>query len=152
MSLPQACANNPSRHSPQTRCHCPSGYNPADISTQTSRSKPPAPHCCSDGIQHESQGTCAQTRYHRQHSCQFAVCKTIHHKIIASNMIPPARKQSDTRPVVQTHAATLLHPLPNSQTFLAPEPSHALMIQMPSIHNNTLKCVYIHSADRAGAA
>ena len=46
----------------QTRCHCPSGYAPAILTTQTSRSKHPEHHRCSDGSRRESQGTRAQTR------------------------------------------------------------------------------------------
>ena len=109
------------RHSPQTHCHCPSGYAPATLPAQTNR--PNIQHTIADQTEINANRKALAHRLvnHCQHSYQFTVRETIQHEVMGSDMIPTTRNQADaqTRRADTQGRASALHSIASHQPHSA---------------------------------
>jgi hypothetical protein len=72
---------------------------------------------------------------HRQHPKGFAVMRASLDEVIRPDMVPPARTQPDTRPIVQPQSPPLGLSPRNFQPLTPPDAFHTLVFHMPAIRS-----------------
>ena len=89
------------------------------------------PFCVQAVVNANSQTFTCELINDCQHPYLLAITQAIRHKVIAPDMILPARAQPDARPVIQIESPALLLSLGNLQPFLTPDAFHAFMVDRP---------------------